>query len=179
MDKSEIIKSKIRSIPDFPKKGIIFRDITTLIQDAEGLSLVIDSLVEEYKDAAIDKIAGVEARGFIIAGALAHRLGKGFIPVRKKGKLPYNTVSYEYELEYGTDSLEIHVDSIDEGDNVLLIDDLLATGGTSLAAAELIRKVGGNVSGMGFIVNLPDVGGEKKLRDAGYDIFTLCEFEGD
>ncbi len=179
MDKSEIIKSKIRSIPDFPKKGIIFRDITTLLQDAEGLSLVIDSLVEEYKDAAIDKIAGVEARGFIIAGALAHRLGKGFIPVRKKGKLPYNTVSYEYELEYGTDSLEIHVDSIDEGDNVLLIDDLLATGGTSLAAAELIRKVGGNVSGMGFIVNLPDVGGEKKLRDAGYDIFTLCEFEGD
>jgi adenine phosphoribosyltransferase len=175
------IKSKIRTIPDHPKKGIMFRDITTLIKDAVGFRLVIDTLTQRYLrgDIEFDIIVGIESRGFIIGGALAYTLGRGFVPVRKKGKLPAETVSYEYELEYGTDTIEIHKDAITKGTRVLLIDDLLATGGTAVASAALIEKLGGKVMEMAFIVNLPDVGGAKKLTEKGYNFFCLTEFEGD
>ena len=175
------IKSKIRTIPDHPKKGIMFRDITTLIKDPVGFRLVIDNLTQRYlkDDINVDIIVGIEARGFIIGGALSYTLGKGFIPVRKKGKLPSEVVRHEYQLEYGTDTVEIHKDAIAKGVKVLLVDDLLATGGTALAAATLIEKLGGVVAEMAFIVNLPDVGGEKKLREKGYKVYCLTEFEGD
>jgi len=173
------LKSKIRTIPDFPKKGIMFRDITTLIKDAEGFKELTDIFVARYKDKPIDYVAGIEARGFIIGGAIAYTLGKGFIPVRKPGKLPYDSISYEYELEYGKNTLEIHTDSIKKGDNVLIIDDLLATGGTAIAAAKLIEQLGGNVVEMAFIVDLPDVGGRKNIEKNGYKMFHLVEFEGD
>lgn len=175
------IKSKIRTIPDYPKKGIMFRDITTLIKDPVGFRLVIDSLTQRYikNEIDFDIIVGIEARGFIIGGALSYTLGKGFVPIRKIGKLPGEVVSHEYELEYGTDTVEMHKDSVANGEKVLVIDDLLATGGTALAAAALIEKLGGKVAEMSFIVNLPDVGGEKRLKDKGYDVFCLTEFEGD
>lgn len=173
------IKSKIRTIPDFPKKGIMFRDITTLLKDADGLREVIDSFVERYRDVPVDIVVGLEARGFILGGAVAYRLGKGFVPVRKKGKLPYRTERHEYELEYGTDVIEMHVDAIAPGDRVLIVDDLLATGGTALAAAKLVEKLGGAIVEMAFIVDLPDVGGRARIAEAGYRMFALCEFEGD
>ncbi len=173
------IKSKIRTIPDFPKKGIIFRDITTLLKDPEGLRETIDALVARYSGADIDVVVGLEARGFILGGAVAYRLGKGFVPVRKAGKLPFKTESYEYELEYGKDKIEMHVDAIKKGDRVLLVDDLIATGGTAMASAKLIEKLGGTVVEMAFVIDLPDVGGRAKLRGAGYKVFALCEFEGD
>ncbi len=179
MNNLEKIKSKIRSIPGFPKEGIIFRDITTLIQDPEGLKLVVDELARRYGGKDIDIIAGIEARGFTIGAALAYKLGKGFVLVRKAGKLPSETVSHEYELEYGTDKIEIHTDAIKRGDRVLVIDDLLATGGTSIAAAKLVEKIGGKVVEMAFIVDLPDVGGREAIAGAGYAMFALCEFEGD
>lgn len=175
------IKSRIRAIPDYPKKGIMFRDITTLIKDPVGFRLVIDSLTQRYLENGVDfdVIVGIEARGFIIGSALAYALGKGFVPVRKPGKLPAETVSQEYELEYGTDKVEIHIDALEKGARVLLIDDLLATGGTALAGAALVEKVGGVVAEMAFIVNLPDIGGEQKIRDKGYRVFSLTEFEGE
>ncbi|MCF8215374.1 MAG: adenine phosphoribosyltransferase [Chlorobium sp.] len=175
------IKSRIRSIPDYPKKGIMFRDITTLIKDPVGFRLAIDSLTQHYLQNGIDfdVIVGIEARGFIIGGALSYTLGKGFVPVRKPGKLPSEVVSQEYELEYGSDTIEIHIDALEKGTRVLLVDDLLATGGTALAAAALVEKVGGVVAQMAFIVNLPDVGGEKKIIDKGYSIYSLTDFEGD
>jgi adenine phosphoribosyltransferase len=175
------IKAKIRTIPDYPKKGIMFRDITTLIKDPLGFRLVIDNLTQRYVEGAIDfdVIVGIEARGFIIGGALSYTLGKGFVPVRKIGKLPGDVERHEYELEYGTDTVEIHRDAISKGAKVLLVDDLLATGGTAQAAATLIEKLGGIITEMSFIVNLPDVGGEKKLKDKGYNIYCLTSFEGD
>jgi adenine phosphoribosyltransferase len=173
------IKKKIRTIPHFPKEGIMFRDITTLLQDAEGLQDVTKALVERYKDADIDIVVGIEARGFILGGILAKELKVGFVPIRKKGKLPYQTESVTYDLEYGQDTIEIHIDAIVKSQNVLLVDDLLATGGTSLAAANLIEKLGGNIVECTFIVDLPEVGGRKKLLDAGYKVFTLVEFEGE
>ena len=175
------IKSKIRTIPDHPKKGIMFRDITTLIKDPVGFRLVIDNFTQRYlkDDIDFDIIVGIEARGFIIGGALSYTLGRGFVPVRKTGKLPAEVVSHEYELEYGTDTVEMHKDAIAKNSKILLVDDLLATGGTALAAATLVEKLGGTVSEMAFIVNLPDVGGEKKLREKGYNIYCLTEFEGD
>jgi adenine phosphoribosyltransferase len=175
------IKSRIRTVPDYPKKGIMFRDITTLIQDPVGFRLVIDNFTHRYLegDFGFDVIAGIEARGFIMGGALSYTLGKGFVPIRKKGKLPHEVVSQEYDLEYGTDIIEIHKDAFPEGAKVLLVDDLLATGGTALAAAALIEKIGGVVKEMAFIVNLPDVGGEAKLKDKGYAIYAQTEFEGD
>lgn len=174
------IKSRIRTILDYPKKGVIFRDITTLIKDPVGFRLVIDSLTQRYVqgDIKFDVIVGIESRGFIIGGALAYTLGKGFVPIRKKGKLPAEIISQEYALEYGTDSIEIHKDAIHNGVRVLLVDDLLATGGTALAAAALIEKLGAEVAEMCFIVDLPDVGGSKKLREKGYKFFALTEFEG-
>ena len=175
------IKSRIRTIPDHPKKGIMFRDITTLIKDPVGFRLVIDAFTQRYikGDVDFDVIVGIESRGFIIGGALSYTLGKGFIPIRKKGKLPAETVRHEYELEYGTDTVEIHKDAISKGTKVLLVDDLLATGGTALASATLIEKLGGKVAEMAFIIDLPDVGGSKKLIKKGYKIFCLTEFEGD
>jgi adenine phosphoribosyltransferase len=175
------IKSRIRTIPDYPKKGIMFRDITTLIKDPVGFKLVIDAFTQRYSKEGqqFDMIVGIESRGFIIGGALAYTLGKGFVPIRKKGKLPADKVSHEYDLEYGTDVVEMHIDSIQKGTRVLLIDDLLATGGTALAAATLIEKLGGTIAEMAFIVNLPDVGGAKKLNERGYRIYALTEFEGD
>jgi adenine phosphoribosyltransferase len=180
-EKTMPIKSRIRTIPDHPKKGIMFRDITTLIKDPVGFRLVIDNFTQRYlkDDINFDIIVGIEARGFIIGGALSYTLGKGFIPVRKKGKLPAEVVRHEYQLEYGTDTVEIHKDAIAKGVKVLLVDDLLATGGTALAAATLIEKLGGVVAEMAFIVNLPDVGGEKKLQEKGYKVYCLTEFEGD
>ncbi len=175
------IKSKIRTVPDYPKKGIMFRDITTLIKDPVGFRLVIDNLTQRYIEGKVpfDIIVGIEARGFILGGALAYTLGKGFTPIRKAGKLPAEVVQQEYELEYGTDTMEIHKDGLAEGDRVLLVDDLLATGGTALAAAQLVEKLGATVAEMAFIVNLPDVGGEKLLREKGYAIHALTEFEGE
>jgi adenine phosphoribosyltransferase len=175
------IKGRIRTIPDYPKKGIMFRDITTLLKDPVGFKLVIDNFTEKYSSGELefDIIAGIEARGFIIGGALSYTLGKGFVPIRKPGKLPGETVDQEYTLEYGVDKMEIHVDAIKRGAKVLVVDDLLATGGTAEAAAKLIEKLGGEVAEMAFIVNLPDIGGEKKLLDLGYSINSLTEFEGD
>lgn len=175
------IKSKIRSIPDYPKKGIMFRDITTLIKDPVGFRLAIDSLTQRYITGEVDFdiIVGIEARGFILGGALSYTLGKGFVPIRKSGKLPADVVSQDYALEYGTDKVEIHKDAFEKGTKVLLVDDLLATGGTALAAATLVEKLGGVVAETVFIVNLPDVGGAKKLKDKGYSIFSLTEFEGE
>ncbi len=159
----------------------MFRDITTLIKDPVGFRLVIDHFTQRYSadDVECDIVVGIESRGFIIGGALAYTLGKGFVPIRKAGKLPAETVSHEYALEYGTDKIEMHTDAIIKGTKVLIVDDLLATGGTALAAAALIEKLGGIVMEMAFIVNLPDVGGSRKLAENGYSFFTLTEFEGD
>ncbi len=175
------IKSMIRTVPNYPKKGIMFRDITTLIKDAVGLRLVVDGMTQRYLRAefGFDAVVGIESRGFIIGGALAYALGKGFIPIRKKGKLPAEVVSQEYALEYGTDRIEVHRDAIAKGDRVLLVDDLLATGGTATAAAALVEQLGGSVVEMAFIVDLPEVGGRKKLTEKGYRIFTLTEFAGE
>jgi len=175
------IKSKIRSIPDYPKKGIMFRDITTLIKDPVGFRLMVDMFTQRYITDVVryDVIVGIEARGFIMGGALSYTLGKGFVPIRKLGKLPAEVVSQEYSLEYGVDTIEIHKDSLLPGTRELVVDDLLATGGTALAAAALIEKLGGVVAELAFIVNLPDVGGEQKLRDKGYSVFSLTDFEGD
>ncbi|MFA5073103.1 MAG: adenine phosphoribosyltransferase [Nitrospirota bacterium] len=175
------IKSRIRTIPDYPKKGIMFRDITTLIKDPVGFRLVIDSMTQRYMHTMFDfdTIVGIESRGFIIGSALAYTLGKGFIPIRKKGKLPAEVESQEYDLEYGTDRIEIHKDALKKGERVILVDDLLATGGTALASASLIEKLGGVVVEVAVIVDLPDVGGKKRLLAKGYNIFALTEFEGE
>ena len=173
------IKSRIRTIPHYPKQGIMFRDITTLLKDPVGLRITVDEIVKRYSAEKISKVAGIEARGFIIGTPVAYLLGVGFIPVRKKGKLPAQTIGHDYELEYGVDRVEIHTDAIAKGDRILLIDDLIATGGTAEAAATLIRKMGGNVLECCFVVDLPDVGGRKRLEKQGLKVFTLCEFEGD
>ncbi|MBK5912215.1 adenine phosphoribosyltransferase [Rhodothalassium salexigens] len=172
------ILSRIRTIPDFPKPGIKFRDITTLLNDARGFRKAVDELVQPYVGVAIDKVAGIEARGFILGGAVAHQLTSGFVPMRKKGKLPHATIGQSYDLEYGTDTLEIHEDAIAHGDLVLLVDDLLATGGTADAAVELIEKAGGKVVAACFVVDLPDLGGGQRLRDRGVDVISLCQYHG-
>ncbi len=173
------IKSFIRTIPDYPKKGVMFRDITTLWQDAAGLRTAIDQLVWPYAGVRIDKVAGIEARGFVLGGAIAHQLSVGFVPVRKKGKLPSATIGEEYELEYGTDTVEIHKDAIAEGENILIVDDLMSTGGTAEAAIKLIRRAKGTIIGAAFIIDLPDIGGRARIEKLGVNVQTLCEFEGD
>ncbi|MDD5650149.1 MAG: adenine phosphoribosyltransferase [Candidatus Nanoarchaeia archaeon] len=173
------LKDKIRTVPNWPKQGIMFRDITTLLKDKEGFNLMIDEFVKRYRNKKIDCVAGIESRGFIIGSALAHRLNLGFIPIRKKGKLPAEVVSEEYQLEYGIDKIEIHKDSISKGENVLLVDDLLATGGTAMAACNLIKKVGGNIFECAFVVDLPDLKGYEKLKSKGYNVFKLVDFEGE
>jgi len=173
------IKSRIRSVPDWPKKGVMFRDITTLLKDPVGLKLCLDDFIQRYKDKEIDLIVGIDSRGFILGGALAYILGKGFVPIRKKGKLPAATEREEYELEYGTDAIEIHKDAINPGQKVIIIDDLCATGGTALAAAKLIKKLGGEVLELAFIVDLPDLGGSRKLKEAGLAYYSQTVFEGE
>ena len=173
------IISYIRTIPDYPKKGVQFRDITTLLLNAKGLRKAIDELVDKYSDAGIQKIAVIEARGFLIGAPLAYLLNCGLVPIRKKGKLPGKTRGLDYELEYGADRIEIHDDAILPGEKVLLVDDLIATGGTALAALKLLEQSGASLHEAAFLVDLPDLGGSKKIQDAGYTVFTLCEFEGD
>jgi adenine phosphoribosyltransferase len=173
------IKKLIRTIPDFPKPGIMFRDVTTLFQDPEGFRTVIEILRERYADQEIDAVVGVESRGFIVGAPLALALGCAFIPMRKPGKLPAATHSETYELEYGTDELHIHVDAIKPGERLLIIDDLLATGGTARAAARLVRHCEGFIVEAAFIVDLPDLKGHEKLEDDGVPVFAICEFEGD
>jgi adenine phosphoribosyltransferase len=173
------IKSRIRTVPHYPKQGIMFRDITTLLKDPAGLRATVDDLVRRYKDVKIDKIAGIESRGFILGAPLAYALGKGFVPIRKKGKLPAETIGHDYDLEYGTDRIEIHTDAIAKGERVLLVDDLIATGGTAEAACKLIEKIGGHIVECAFIIDLPDVGGRARLEKLGHKVFALCEFEGD
>jgi adenine phosphoribosyltransferase len=173
------IKSRIRTVPHYPKQGVMFRDITTLLKDPLGFRATIDELVSRYTDVKIDKVAGIESRGFIVGAALAFQLGVGFIPIRKKGKLPAETVGHDYELEYGTDRIEIHLDAISKGDRVLLADDLIATGGTAEAAVKLIESMGGTIVECCFIIDLPDLGGRQRLTSCGQKVFALCEFEGD
>ena len=173
------IKSRIRTVPHYPHQGIMFRDITTLLKDPVGLRATVDELVRRYQDVKIDKVAGIESRGVIVGAPLAYALGKGFIPIRKKGKLPAETIGHDYQLEYGTDRIEIHTDAIAKGEKVLLVDDLIATGGTAEAACKLIDKMGGKIVECCFIIDLPDIGGKARLEKLGHKVFALCEFEGD
>lgn len=168
------LKKFIRDIPDFPKPGILFKDITTLLQDRDAFKYTIEQFVSHYKGKQIDYIAAVEARGYIIGGALAYNLGAGFVPVRKPGKLPYEVHSVEYTLEYGSNKLEVHKDAVKPGSNVLIFDDLIATGGSAEATAKLIEKVGGQVAGFAFMIDLSFLGGKEKLKD--YDVFALIEY---
>lgn len=172
------IKKYIRTIKDFPHEGIMFRDVTTLFSDPTGFDLTISEILSYIKSSRIDKVVGIEARGFIMGGALANRLGCGFVPIRKSGKLPGAIISQDYQLEYGSDTLEVHVDSIERGERVLLVDDLLATGGTAEAGVKLIEKLGGNIISFHFIVNLPDLGGSEKLTNLGISTHFLCSFDG-
>jgi adenine phosphoribosyltransferase len=172
------IKSVIRTIPDYPKPGIMFRDVTTLLGNARAFRTTVDLLVQPYAGTRIDKVAGIEARGFILAGAVAHQLSVGFVPVRKKGKLPWKTIGQSYDLEYGTDTVEIHADAVSKGDNVLIVDDLIATGGTAEAAIKLVEKAGGNVVGCSFIIDLPELGGRERLEKLGKKVLALVHFEG-
>jgi adenine phosphoribosyltransferase len=172
------LRAAIRTIPDYPKKGILFRDITTLLGDAKAFRKAVDELVQPWAGAKIEKVAGMEARGFILGGAVAHQLSAGFIPIRKKGKLPHETVSISYELEYGTDEMEMHKDAVAQGEKVILVDDLIATGGTAEGAIRLLQKVGADVVAACFVIDLPDLGGAKKIEALGVPVRTLVAFEG-
>ena len=172
------LKTAIRTIPDYPKPGIMFRDITTLLGDARAFRQAVDELVQPFAGRKIDKVAGIEARGFILGGAVAHQLSVGFIPLRKKGKLPHKTVAVEYALEYGTDTIEMHLDACASGEKVMLIDDLIATGGTAMAAIQLLRNAGAEVVAAGFVIDLPELGGADRLRAADIPVSSLIAFEG-
>ncbi|MGV8151974.1 MAG: adenine phosphoribosyltransferase [Candidatus Nanoarchaeia archaeon] len=173
---SEYIKSKIRTIPDYPKKGIMFRDITTLLNDSEAFRKTLQIFKNRYINKGIDVVAGIESRGFIFGGALAEKIGANFVPIRKKGKLPYETVSEEYDLEYGKDRIEIHKDSIKPMQKVLIMDDLIATGGTVKAACSLVEKIGGNIVECAFVIELPELKGREKLNKP---YFSIVKFEGE
>lgn len=172
------LTSAIRSIPDYPKPGIIFRDITTLLGNARAFRRAVDELVQPYAGLKVDKIAGMEARGFILGGAVAHQLSAGFVPIRKKGKLPHTTVRIAYSLEYGVDEMEMHVDAVQPDEKVILVDDLIATGGTAVGAVQLLRQIGADVVSACFVIDLPDLGGRKKLEALGVEVRTLVEFSG-
>ncbi len=172
------LKACVRTIPDYPKPGIMFRDITTLLGDARSFRRVVDELVQPWAGAKIDKVAGIEARGFIIGGAVAHQASAGFVPIRKKGKLPHTTVSMAYSLEYGLDHMEMHADAVHPGERVILVDDLIATGGTAEGAVKLLRQIGADVVAACFIIDLPDLGGAAKLRAMDVPVRTLMEFGG-
>jgi len=173
------IKSKIRTIENYPIKGVMFRDITTLLKDPEGLRDSINKLVDRYKDLNIDKIVAIESRGFIIGAPLAYLLNVGLVLIRKPGKLPAETIDQDYKLEYGSDRIEVHTDAIDKGEKVLIVDDLIATGGTAEATVRLVQKMKGDIVECCFIIDLPDIGGRNRLENMGQKVFTLCEFEGD
>jgi adenine phosphoribosyltransferase len=172
------LKATIRTIPDYPKPGIMFRDITTLLGDARAFRRAIDELVQPWAGVKIDKVAGMEARGFILGGAVAHQLSTGFVPIRKKGKLPFNKVTIGYSLEYGIDEMEMHEDAVAPGEKVILIDDLIATGGTAEGAVKLLQKIGGEVIAACFVIDLPELGGAKKIEALGVPVRTLIEFSG-
>ena len=172
------LKAAIRTIPDYPKPGILFRDITTLLGDARAFRRAVDELVQPWAGTKVDKVAGIEARGFILGGAVAHQLSAGFVPVRKKGKLPHVTVSIAYSLEYGIDEMEMHEDAAKPGERVILVDDLVATGGTAVGAVQLLRKLGADIVAACFVIDLPDLGGAKKLADLGVSVRSLISFEG-
>ena len=172
------VKDYIRTIPDFPHEGIMFRDVTTLFADPRGFRIAIDQLLHPYAGQPIDKVVGLEARGFILGGAVAHQLSLGFVPVRKKGKLPGKTIAQDYQLEYGSATVELHDDAIQPGEKVLIVDDLLATGGTAEAGIKLIERLGGEVIGCAFVVDLPELGGNRKLKAMGMEVHALCAFDG-
>jgi len=172
-----LLEKSIRSIPDFPKPGILFRDVTTLIKNKAAFKKAIDLLAKKYKGKGFDKVVGVEARGFIFGAAVAHKIGAGFVPVRKKGKLPFKTIAATYQLEYGTDTLEVHQDAIIPDEKVLIIDDLLATGGTVKAVIELVKQLGGKVAGIGFVIELVDLKGKDKFKE--YPVYSLVKFQGE
>src|SRR6201992_2023874 len=172
------LKAAIRNIPDYPKKGIMFRDITTLLGDARAFRRAVDELVQPYAGKRIDKVAGIEARGFILGGAVAHQLSVGFVPVRKKGKLPHTVIGEDYDLEYGKDRVEIHTDAITKGERVIVVDDLIATGGTVFPVIQLLERAGANVIGCAFAIDLPDLGGADKIRALGKDVVSLVSFGG-
>ena len=172
------LKASIRTIPDYPKPGILFRDITTLLGDARAFRRAIDELVQPWAGTKIDKVAGMEARGFILGGAVAHQLSAGFVPIRKKGKLPFTKVSVAYSLEYGIDEMEMHDDAITPGERVILVDDLIATGGTAEGAVKLLKQIGADVVAACFVIDLPELGGAQKIRDLGVPVRTLVSFEG-
>ncbi|MFT4000234.1 MAG: adenine phosphoribosyltransferase [Rhizobium sp.] len=172
------LAASIRSIPDYPKPGIIFRDITTMLGDARAFRRAIDALVQPYAGTKIDKVAGMEARGFILGGAVAHQLSSGFVPIRKKGKLPHDIVRIAYSLEYGVDEMEMHRDAVNPGERVILVDDLIATGGTAVGATKLLRQIGAEVVAACFVIDLPDLGGRKKLEELDVPVHTLVEFAG-
>ncbi len=172
------LKDTIRSIVDYPKPGIIFRDITTLLGNPRAFRRAVDELVQPYAGTGVEKVAGMEARGFILGGAVAHQLSAGFVPIRKKGKLPHETVSIAYSLEYGVDEMEIHRDAVLAGEKVVLVDDLIATGGTACAAVQLLRNLGADVVATCFVIDLPELGGADKLRAMGVPVRVLVEFEG-
>ena len=175
---SNILRDAIRTIPDYPKPGILFRDITTLLGNARAFRRAVDELVQPFAGGKVDQVAGIEARGFILGGAVAHQLSAGFIPIRKKGKLPHDKVSIAYSLEYGVDEMEVHKDAITPGQSVILIDDLIATGGTAVAAAKLLQGLGAHVEAACFVIDLPDLGGRAKLEALGVPVRTLLAFEG-
>ena len=172
------LRSYIRTIEDYPKPGIRFRDITTLLGSARAFRQSVDELVQPWAGSKIDKVAGIEARGFIIGGAIAHQVSAGFVPIRKKGKLPHETVSVAYSLEYGVDEMEMHKDALAEGESVILVDDLIATGGTAEGAVKLLRQMGANIVAACFVIDLPDLGGRRKLEDLGVQVRTLVSYEG-
>ncbi len=172
------LEKLIRTIPDYPKPGIMFRDVTTLLADAKGLRKAIKSMAEPFENKKVDAVAGIEARGFILGGAIADRLECGFIPIRKKGKLPYKTIGQDYTLEYGVDTIEIHEDAVQHGQHILIVDDLIATGGTAEAAVKLIARTGGVVAGATFIIDLPELGGMKLLKSLDVPCHALVAFEG-
>ena len=174
----DFLLSSIRTIPDYPKPGILFRDITTLLGNARAFRRAVDELVHPYAGQKIDKIAGIEARGFILGGAIAHQLSAGFVPIRKKGKLPHETVRVAYSLEYGVDEMEMHRDGVAPGDKVILVDDLIATGGTAEGAVSLLRQMGADIVAACFVIDLPELGGRRKLEGLGVDVRTLIAFEG-
>jgi adenine phosphoribosyltransferase len=174
----DTLLSAIRNIPDYPKPGIMFRDITTLLGNARAFRRSIDELVQPYAGAKIDKIAGIEARGFILGGAIAHQLSAGFVPIRKKGKLPHETVRVAYSLEYGLDEMEMHKDAVAEGEKVMLVDDLIATGGTAEAAVKLLRQMGADIVASCFVIDLPDLGGRARLENLNVPVRTLVSFQG-